>query len=176
MMSLTYIKRKEELRKMSDLHKCPFYHFGEFFLPSRVTIYWDYTVEQNFGLFSPQPTKLQWMFWLGLSEIVEFFSFWKNTRTPQPDRNVNFGPNECSSHGGTNQGLCVIHGMCVVDFFHIYIFSKWCSHMPTQVGACTLILGCKFVNTISMCLLSSPWALKYHLMLRGWKVWLLFCL
>lgn len=98
---------------------------------------------------------------------MEFFSFWKNICTPQPDSNVNFGPNECSSRGGTNQGLCVIHGMCVVDFFHVYIFSKWCSHMPTQVSACTLILGCKFVNTISVCLLSSPWALKNHLMLRG---------
>ena len=60
-------------------------------------------------------------FSLGLSKCLEVFSFWKNTRIPQPDSHVKFGPNACSSRGGANQGLCVIHGMSVIDFSHFYI-------------------------------------------------------
>ena len=102
-----------------------------------------------FGLCAPGPSStltVHETFSLGLSKCLEVFCFWKNTHIPQPDSHVKFGPNACSSRGGTNQGLCVIHGMSVIDFSH-FVFSECCSHMPGQVGACTLTLGCKFAGT-----------------------------
>lgn len=59
---------------------------------------------------------------------MEVFSFWKNTHIAQPGSSVNFGPNACLSRGRTNQGLCVIHGMSVIDFSHIYILQMMQPH------------------------------------------------
>lgn len=98
---------------------------------------------------------------------MEVFSFWKNTHIAQPDSSVNFGPNACSSRGGTNQGLCVIHGMSVIDFSHIYISQMIQPH--AKPSACLQAdFGEQEVSTaVSGPSLESSWGVGPHWMLRG---------